>query len=326
MKNSESIGINKQSIGMSIFLTIITFGIYGIYWQYLLVKNTRVITQSEHSCVGEMLCLIFVPFYSLYWWFTRGELVRNELSKRGYNPSSKGVVFLLLSIFGWSMVGLGVVAGAIMQHDFNSLPEATDSNHKISIFRMCLLALYIALIVVMDFTPMGYIVMPSGFSITLLIIPVALGAVCTGVSGGAILGFVFGLTSFIQAFGLGFVVDPSAPILFETNPFAYTVICFVPRILVGVIAALIFKAFEKRGKVNILAFILSAASVPLLNTLLFMTGYAVFYKDTILGGKAVMTIVLSAFTFNFLVEFAVTLVAGIFINKIVYTYLKKLKK
>ncbi|MBQ6848101.1 MAG: ECF transporter S component [Clostridia bacterium] len=198
------------------------------------------------------------------------------------------------------------------------------TNKKAKIFRLALLSLFIAIILVMDFTPLGYIVTPSGFSVTLLTIPVALGAVCTNVSGGAILGFVFGLTSFIQAFGLGFSLDPSAPILFETNPFAYTVTCFLPRILVGIISALIFKAFERANKVNILAYILSAASVPLFNTLLFMTCFATFYKNTILGGKAVMTVVFSAFTLNFLVEFAVTLIAGVVINRIIYTYLKKL--
>ena len=199
-------------------------------------------------------------------------------------------------------------------------------NKKEKIFRLALLSLFIAIILVMDFTPLGYIIMPNGFSITLLTIPIALGAVCTGITGGAILGFVFGLTSFIQAFGLGFALDPMAPILFETNPFAYTVTCFVPRIIVGIVAALIFKAFEKTNKVNIWAYALSAASVPLVNTLLFMTCYASFYKNTILGGKAVMTVVFSAFTLNFLVEFAITLIAGLVINKIIYSYLKKLSK
>ncbi len=123
--NSLPIGISERSVGMSIFLTLITFGIYGIYWQYLLVKNTRAITRNESSCVGEMICLLFVPFYSLYWWFTRGELMKNEFSKRDYNVSSSGAIFLVLSIFG-----LGIVASAIMQNDFNSLPATTYSNQR----------------------------------------------------------------------------------------------------------------------------------------------------------------------------------------------------
>lgn len=117
------IGINERSIGISIFLTLITLGIYGIYWKYLLVKNTRAITRNESSCVGEMLCLLFVPFYSMYWWYTRGKLVNNEFSKRGYNVTSSGAIFLVLCIFV-----LDIVASAIMQNDFNSLPATTNSN------------------------------------------------------------------------------------------------------------------------------------------------------------------------------------------------------
>ena len=73
------IQINKRSIGMCILLSIITCGIYGIYWMYLLVKNTRSIQKNTDNCKGEMLCLIFVPFYSLYWWYTRGEKLDRDL-------------------------------------------------------------------------------------------------------------------------------------------------------------------------------------------------------------------------------------------------------
>lgn len=120
------IPINKRSIGSCIILSLITFGIYSIYWEYLLVKNTRAIKKDDSSCTGEMLCLIFVPFYSLYWWFTRGKLVRDEFSKHGYSASSNETVFLVLALFG-----LGIVAMAIMQKDFNSLPsESTQSDQQ----------------------------------------------------------------------------------------------------------------------------------------------------------------------------------------------------
>ena len=117
------IPINKRSIGTCIVLSLLTFGLYSIYWEYLLVKNTRSIKKDNSSCVKEMLCLLFVPFYSLYWWFTRGKLVRNEFSKHGYSASSNETAFLVLALFG-----LEIVAMAIMQDDFNSLPsESTQS-------------------------------------------------------------------------------------------------------------------------------------------------------------------------------------------------------
>ena len=94
------IPVNKRSVGMCILLSILTLGIYSIYWEYLLVKNTRMLKKDESSCTGEMLCLVFVPFYSLYWWFTRGKLVNSEFSKHGYSASSNETVFIILALFG----------------------------------------------------------------------------------------------------------------------------------------------------------------------------------------------------------------------------------
>ena len=123
------IQINKRSIGMCILLSIITYGIYGIYWMYLLVKNTRSIQKNTDKCTGEMLCLIFVPFYSLYWWYTRGEKVRQGFSEHDYNATGGGVVYLVLAIFGLSIVSM-----AIMQSDFNSLKSEIHSEQRSTSF------------------------------------------------------------------------------------------------------------------------------------------------------------------------------------------------
>ena len=119
------IQINKRSIVVCILLSIITFGIYGIYWLYLLVKNTRSIQKNTTSCTGEMLCLIFVPFYSLYWWYTRGEKVKQEFSQHNYASTGNGIVYLIFAIFGLSIVSM-----AIMQSDFNSLKSETHSEQR----------------------------------------------------------------------------------------------------------------------------------------------------------------------------------------------------
>lgn len=134
------IPINKRNIGVCIILSFLTLGIYSIYWEYLLVKNIRAIKKDDSSCTGEILCLIFVPFYSLYWWFTRGRLIREEFSKHGFSVCSHETVFLFLALFG-----IGIVAMAIMQNDFNSLPnsyacstqQGAFSERFKEIFRFC---------------------------------------------------------------------------------------------------------------------------------------------------------------------------------------------
>lgn len=192
------------------------------------------------------------------------------------------------------------------------------------IYKLVLISMFIAIMLVMNFTPLGYITVTGAFSITLMTIPVALGATCTGMSGGAILGFVFGLTSFLQAFGIGFMIDPSAALLFNENPLGYTITCFVPRILTGLVAGFVFWLFERKGKTNLLAFSLSSAVVPVLNTALFMSSYILFYSNTSFGG-VVMNVLLTILTINFLVEFLVTILVGTSISKVIYKYVKKLR-
>lgn len=91
-----------------------------IYWEYLLVKNTRAIQKDESSCTGEMLCLLFVPFYSLFWWYTKGKIVENKFAEHGYSANGNGIAYLVLAFFGFSIVSM-----AIMQNDFNSLESET---------------------------------------------------------------------------------------------------------------------------------------------------------------------------------------------------------
>ncbi|MBR1677657.1 MAG: ATP-binding cassette domain-containing protein [Clostridia bacterium] len=117
------IPINKRKIGVCILFSIVTFGIYQIYWEYLLVKNTRAIQKDESSCTAEMLCLVFVPFYYLFWWFTRGKIVKDKFAEHGYSSIGNEIAYLILGIFGFSIVSM-----AIMQNDFNSLKfESTQS-------------------------------------------------------------------------------------------------------------------------------------------------------------------------------------------------------
>lgn len=115
--------INKRKIGVCILLSIITLDIYTIYWEYLLVKNIRAIKKDESSCTGEMLCLIFVPFYSLFWWFTRGKIVKDKFAEHGYSAIGNEIAYLVLGIFG-----LSIVSRAIMQNDFNSLKSETTQS------------------------------------------------------------------------------------------------------------------------------------------------------------------------------------------------------
>ena len=136
------------------------------------------------------------------------------------------------------------------------------------------LALMVAIIFVMAFTPLGYF-RTLGLSITFLTVPVAVGAMILGPLGGAICGLAFGITSFMQCFGMG----AFGTMLFSINPLGTAVVCIVPRLLEGWITGLIFAALYKSPAKKFSYYVASLAC-PLLNTFFFMGFLCLFFYNT----------------------------------------------
>ncbi len=113
-------------------------------------------------------------------------------------------------------------------------------------YELVLTALFTAIIVIMAFTPLGYIPLVV-INATIIHIPVILGALFLGPKKGAFLGFVFGLTSFINntfkaATASAFVFSPvlAYNVVGVSGIFKSLYICFVPRILVGVVPYFVY--------------------------------------------------------------------------------------
>ena len=139
------------------------------------------------------------------------------------------------------------------------MEATTTTNTKGGTKYLVELALMIAIIFVMAFTPLGYLRTP-GLSITFLTVPVAVAAMILGPKGGAICGATFGITSLMQCFG--------------TSVFT----CIVPRILEGLLSGLIFKAV--RGKNKNLAYFAGGLACPVLNTIFYMSSLVLFFYNT----------------------------------------------
>ena len=109
-------------------------------------------------------------------------------------------------------------------------------NQKADTVYMVEMALLIAVILIMAFTPIGYI-RTLGLEITLIVVPVAVGAVTLGPAAGAALGAVFGITSFIQCFGM----SPFGAALLGINPIYTLIVCVLPRTLMGWLTGLLYQ-------------------------------------------------------------------------------------
>ena len=132
------------------------------------------------------------------------------------------------------------------------------------------LALLVAILLVLNYTPLGYLQI-GPLSASLLTVPVAIGAMTMGPTAGAILGGVFGAVSFYDA-----ITGASAMTgaLFQVSPVNTFILCVGMRVLMGLCVGLIFNGLKKLDKPGTWSYILSAMCAPALNTLFFM-GYIV---------------------------------------------------
>ena len=136
-----------------------------------------------------------------------------------------------------------------ISYENNNRRNCTMKNEKT--YELVLTALFTAIIVIMAFTPLGYIPLVV-INATIIHIPVILGALFLGPKKGAFLGFVFGLTSFINntfkaATASAFVFSPvlAVNVVGVSGIFRSLYICFVPRILVGVVPYFIYVLIRK---------------------------------------------------------------------------------
>jgi uncharacterized membrane protein len=177
--------------------------------------------------------------------------------------------------------------------------------------RLVFLAIWSAIIVVMAVTPyVGYFPFPFlPVTLTLLQIPVIVGAIMLGPVDGAFLGLVFGITSMIQAPFL------QAPTAFLFNPFVTggsyksAIIALVPRILIGVVAAYVFRLVKKIDKTEAFAALAAAVIGTLTNSVLVLGGFFVFFKDKLASGKTAQfffKVLVGIFVSNSLLEIAAT--------------------
>ncbi len=144
--------------------------------------------------------------------------------------------------------------------------------NKQGIRKMAQLAILIAIMLIFAFTPLGYF-KTAGVEITFMVLPVAIGAIVVGPAGGAILGGVFGITSFIQCFGS----SAFGAMLLGINPIFTFITCLVPRVLCGWLAGWIFRALQKVDKTKLVSYCVASLSTALLNTVFFILSITVFF-------------------------------------------------
>lgn len=202
-----------------------------------------------------------------------------------------------------------------------------QTTRRPAIRRLTQLALLTAVQLVMTFTPLGLV--PLGpINASLLTIPVAIGAMLLGPGAGAWLGFVFGFFSFLDALQGKSAMGAA---LFAVSPFRYALMAIGARVLMGVCAALIYRAVLRAlpGREKTAA-VLGGFSAPFLNTVFYMGAmvalfYGCDYVQDLAASKGVsnaLAFIIAMVGVQAVVEWAV----GCFVSAAVTVPLKKVVK
>ncbi len=189
-----------------------------------------------------------------------------------------------------------------------------STNKRSKIKKIALYGILSAIIIIMSFTPLGFLKIPAlAIEITLLSIPVAIGAALLGPAGGLVCGTLFGLMSFVQCFGF----SPLGATMLSQNPVFAFIQCVIPRALMGLFCALIFKWLTKYDKKRIVSFVVSSFSAAFLNTLFFMLCLWALFPEIF------YTLFFAVVSINGLLEIIVCTAVGFAVSKALSYFLFK---
>ena len=177
-------------------------------------------------------------------------------------------------------------------------------NQKIK--RMAAVALLMALVVVMQFIS-GMIPPVSGFSISLVLIPVVLGSALYGPGVGALLGGTFGVIVFINCVT---GADVGGAMVLQANPVLCFLVVMGKGILAGLASGWVYCLLKNKN--TYLAMLCAAIICPVINTGVFMVCMLTFFKDVLsawaAGGDLLTYILTGLVVANFLPELAINVV------------------
>ena len=202
-------------------------------------------------------------------------------------------------------------------------------NRHEAIYKMVALAVLTAIVLILQLTGTAIKIPFLGTSVSLVLIPIALGAMILGPWAGAWLGLVFGGVAYIG--GGVLAMDPFTLFLFQENPIVTALICFGKGALAGFLTGLVYQLLRKKNQ--LVAVFVAAAVTPVVNTGIFILGCLTilgtiegFMAAAGLGGTAIYFLFIGCAGWNFVFEFLFNMILAPSLERIVRAVEKNVRK
>ena len=117
--------LQSKNIVTCIILSIVTCGIYGLYWLYCLASDINSLSDDPNAMSPVLvivLSMVTCGLFFLYWLYKSGTILDQKMVETGRTSENRPVLYIVLAFFG-----LAIVTYALMQDTINKLAES-DSN------------------------------------------------------------------------------------------------------------------------------------------------------------------------------------------------------
>jgi len=112
--------IKKKNIALCIVFSVITCGLYMLYWLYCLAEDLCCVAKREMSGGGMVLLfsIITCGIYELYWYYRAGETLEELRREQGRSGGYLGILYLVLGLLGF-----GIISFALIQNELNEYAQ-----------------------------------------------------------------------------------------------------------------------------------------------------------------------------------------------------------
>ncbi|MDR3293766.1 MAG: DUF4234 domain-containing protein [Clostridiales bacterium] len=116
--------MQKRDIVTFILLSIVTCGIYSLYWFVVTTNEIESELNEKDGTLSNggtalLLDIVTCGIYGIYWYYKQGQRIAKLQRQVGLPEKDNSTTYLLLSVFGF-----GIIASALMQDDLNKYVDA----------------------------------------------------------------------------------------------------------------------------------------------------------------------------------------------------------
>lgn len=110
----------QRNIVTCVLLSLVTCGIYGIYWLVCLAKDVTTVKDKDRNTTTNIVLFILLPFLGF---FLAERQFTEDLKAMGIAHEDRSILYLILGL-----LGLGIVDACLMQNDMNNVLASNGTN------------------------------------------------------------------------------------------------------------------------------------------------------------------------------------------------------